>query len=121
MQLLSPEPKLVAAAQPGACILPASLSALAPALTYPHLQSTELHGATHQAPSPAHTHTPLSPLPLSTLCFQEAPQPPATARAVGGEGEKGLLPVSEPESRPPSTVVCFVHCIRLLVSGVGRR
>lgn len=80
-------------------------SALAPAPAHPRLQSPELRGAAHRPP-PQHTPAPLSPLPSSrTLCLQEAPQPPVTARAVRG-GEKGLPPVSEPEPRPPRTVVC---------------
>lgn len=87
MQLLSPEPKLVAAAQPGACILPASLLLL-PLHPLIHIFSPQSCVEPHiRPPSPAHTHTRLSPLPVSTLCFQEAPQAPATGGLSGGRGE----------------------------------
>ena len=56
VQLLSPEPKLVAAAPPGpVCCLPHFCSC--PRTHLPHLQSTELRGATHQPP-PQHNPTP---------------------------------------------------------------
>ena len=120
VQLLSPEPKLVAAAQPGACILPASLLLLPP---HPliHIFSPQSCVEPHIRPPPQHTPTPACLHCPSPRCASRKLPKLQPLEGCRGEGEKGLLPASEPESRPPSTVECFVHCTMLLVSGVGRR
>ena len=90
MQLLSPEPEPAAAAQPGACMWPASLPLLPP---HPliHAFSPRSCAEPHIAP-PAHPRTPGSPVRLEDAAPPGSSPASVTARAVQG-GEKGLPPV----------------------------
>lgn len=117
MQPLSPEPEPAAAAQPGACMWPASLPLLPP---HPliHAFSPRSCAEPHIAP-PAHPRTPGSPVRLEDAAPPGSSPASVTARAVQG-GEKGLPPCQS-LSRGGHVQCVFVHRVRLLVSGVGRR
>ena len=119
MQPLSPEPEPAAAAQPGACMWPASLPLLPP---HPliHAFSPRSCVEPHIGPSAAHPRTPVSPVRL------EDAAPPGSSPASGhrqgcaGRGE-GTPPCLGAWAAAATCSCVFVHRVRLLVSGVGRR